>query len=109
MKDKLGVPPGRALGDFLPTITIKAKDFASEITNFNLKKDDLRTERAITGEHEKNNQDVRNVLLGRGIRPESLPPEEDVKKLERRLKADERKLPRKPAPSDGAAASADGR
>ena len=92
MKTRLSVPDSRPLADFLPTITIKAKDFANEITNFNIKKDELQTEPGITREHVKNNQDVRRVLTDRGIRPESLPPAEDVKKLERRLQSDEKKL-----------------
>jgi DNA-damage-inducible protein D len=93
MKKKLGVPESRALADFLPTITIKAKDFATEITNFNVKKDDLFGEDRITMEHVKNNEEVRGVLVKQGIRPEKLPPEEDVKKLERRVKSVEKKLP----------------
>jgi len=95
MKDRLGIPDNRALADFLPTITIKAKDFATEITNFNVKKDErLRNENAISREHIKNNEDVRKVLTNRGIRPEELPPVEDIKKLERRVKAEEKKLPK---------------
>lgn len=94
MKDKLGVPKNRPLADFLPTITIKAKDFANEITNFNIKQNNLRAEPGITGEHVKNNEDVRNVLTGRGIVPEELPPAEDVKKVERRLTSEQKKLPR---------------
>lgn len=94
MKDRLDVPDNRALADFLPTITIKAKDFATEITNFNMKKDDrLRNEATISREHVKNNEDVRRVLTDRGIKPEELPPAEDIKKLERRVKAEEKKLP----------------
>jgi DNA-damage-inducible protein D len=96
MKDKLGVPEGRALADFLPTITIKAKDFANEITNFNIRKDDLKSEPYISQEHVKNNRDVRKVLTNRGIVPESLPPAEDAKKVERRLTSEEKKL-RKPS------------
>jgi len=92
MKGKLRVPLRRPLADFLPTITIKAKDFANEITNFNIKKDELRDERGITHEHVKNNQDVRKVLTDRGIRPESVPPAEDIKKLERRVKSEQKKL-----------------
>lgn len=80
MKDRLGVPDKRPLADFLPTITIKAKDFANEITNFNIKRDDLSTEHEITDEHVKNNSDIRKVLTARGIQPESLPPAEDLKK-----------------------------
>lgn len=95
MKTRLGVPDSRSLADFLPTITIKAKDFATEITNFNLKKDDrLRNEDTISRDHVKNNQDVRKVLTDRGIKPEELPPAEDIKKLERRVKAEEKKLTR---------------
>ena len=94
MKSTLGVPKGRPLADFLPTITIKAKDFANEITNVNIKQRDLSSEERITDEHVKNNRGVRKLLVDRGIVPESLPPAEDVKKLERRLAADARKLPR---------------
>lgn len=94
MKDKLGVPKGRPLADFLPTITIKAKDFANEITNFNVKQRELRAEPGITSEHVKNNQDVRKLLVDRGIVPEALPPAEDVKKVERRLKSEQKKLPK---------------
>ena len=97
MKDRLGMPDNRALADFLPMITIKAKDFANEITNFNIKRDDLRREDAITTEHVKNNQDVRKVLTDRGIRPEELPPAEDIKKLERRVKSEEKLLLKQPA------------
>jgi len=97
MKDRLGMADNRALADFLPMITIKAKDFANEITNFNIKRDDLRREDAITSEHVKNNQDVRKVLTDRGIRPEELPPAEDIKKLERRVKSEEKLLLKQPA------------
>ena len=81
MKQRLQVLGSRPLADFLPTITIKAKDFATEITNFNVKKDDLKGEPAISFEHVKNNQSVRQVLKDRGIKPEELPPEEDIKKV----------------------------
>ena len=94
MKDKIGVPPQRALADFLPTITIKAKDFANEITNFNVKKSDLRTEPDISSEHVKSSKTVRSALKERGITPESLPPAEDVKKIERRLKSEPKKIAR---------------
>ena len=93
MKARLGVPQKRPLADFLPTITIKAKDFANEITNFNIKQNDLRTEGGIAIEHVRNNHEVRKVLTDRGIIPEQLPPAEDVKKVERRLAADQKKLP----------------
>lgn len=94
MKNRLGVPKGRPLADFLPTITIKAKDFANEITNFKIKEHDLRSEDGITHEHVRNNQDVRRLLGDRGIVPERLPPAEDVKKVERRLISEKKKLPR---------------
>lgn len=92
MKKKLGVPEKRPLADFLPTITIKAKDLAAEITSFNTKKNNLRGEPAITGEHVKNNKDVRDLLGKSGIRPEALPPEEDIKKLQRRFKSEGKKI-----------------
>jgi len=92
MKKKLGVPENRPLADFLPTITIKAKDLAAEITNFNVKKNDLKGENPIANEHVKNNKDVRNLLAKSGIKPESLPAEEDIKKLERRVKTDDKKM-----------------
>ncbi len=85
MKSKLGVPKSRPLADFLPTITIKAKDFAGEITHFNVKKEGLLGEDQISEEHVKNNQEVRNLLSKSNILPENLPPEEDIKKLERRI------------------------
>ncbi len=93
MKQKLGVKGTRALADFLPTITIKAKDFANEITNFTLKRDNhVRGEQAITNEHVKNNRDTRELLVKRGIVPENLSPEEDIKKVERRLKSEDKKF-----------------
>jgi len=92
MKFKLSVPKNRPLADFLPTITIKAKDFANEITNFNVQKEDMKGEERITKEHIKNNAGVRKLLKERGITPENLPPEEDIKKVERRLKSEDKKL-----------------
>jgi DNA-damage-inducible protein D len=102
MKDGLGVPDSRPLADFLPTITIKAKDFANEITNFNIKRDDLRTEPGITREHVRNNAEVRKLLGKRGIVPEQLPLAEDIKKIERRVESEQKKLPKqvKPLESD---------
>jgi DNA-damage-inducible protein D len=94
MKSKLKVPEGRPLADFLPTITIKAKDFANEITNFNTKTNNLKSESGISEEHVKNNKEVRGLLVSRGIVPESLPPAEDCKKVERRIEAEKKKLPR---------------
>lgn len=92
MKQRLGVPESRPLADFLPTITIKAKDLANEMTSFNVKTHDLRTEPAITDEHVDNNTEVRRALAERGIQPEKLPPAEDAKKLERRLASEGKKL-----------------
>lgn len=86
MKRKLGVAENRPLADFLPTITITAKQLATEITNFNVKKNNLKGEGNITQEHVKNNTDVRGLLGKSGIKPEELPAEEDIKKLERRVK-----------------------
>lgn len=91
MKKKLGVKSG-ALADFLPTITIKAKDFAAELTNFNVEKADMKGEQIITREHVKNNQGVRKLLKERGIEPEKLPPAEDIKKLKRRVACHEKSL-----------------
>jgi DNA-damage-inducible protein D len=92
MKARLGIPDNRALADFLPTITIKAKDFANELTNVNIRKTDLESESAITNEHVKNNHDVRGLLLKSGIKPETLPAEEDLKKIERKVKSEDKKL-----------------
>lgn len=91
MKARWKVPDSRPLADFAPTIILKAKDFATEITIFNARAHAMKTERAISAEHVTNNQAVRKTLLDRGIRPETLPPEEDVKKVERRVTSDERK------------------
>ena len=93
MKTRLGVPDSRPLDDFWPTITIKAKDFANEITNFNIKRDGLSNEPSISVEHVKNNRDVRDLLLKRGIQPEALPAAEDLKKVERRVQSEAKKLP----------------
>jgi DNA-damage-inducible protein D len=92
MKERLGVQQSRPLADFLPTITIKAKDFATEITIFNVKDKDLKAGDKIAWEHVINNQGVRKLLLERGIKPESLPAAEDVKKLERRVKSADQKF-----------------
>jgi DNA-damage-inducible protein D len=95
MKLRLNVPSGRALADFLPTVTIKAKDLANEITNHNVRTNHgLRGEEAVTHEHVRNNENMREMLGKSGIRPELLPPEEDAKKLERRLKSEGKKLPK---------------
>lgn len=95
MKNKLGVSDKRPLADFLPSVTIKAKDLANEITGFNVKKDQsLKGEMPITGEHTKNNQNMREMLRKSGIYPENLPAEDDTKKLERKLKSESKKLPK---------------
>lgn len=92
MKTRLGVKDNRPLADFLPTLTIAAKNLATEMTNYNVEKKDLKGECAITGEHVQNNLSVREMLGQRGIKPEELPPSEDIKKLERRVKSQEKKL-----------------
>ncbi len=92
MKDKLGVPNGRPLADFLPTITITAKNLATEITNHNVKQKNLYGENSIANEHVQNNESVRGLLTERGIKPEELPPADDLKKLERKVKSDEKKM-----------------
>ncbi len=89
MKDRLGVPGSRALADFQPTILLKAKDFATEITIFNSKEKGMHSEQSISEEHIINNRSVRKILLERGIKPESLPAAEDIKKVERKLKSEE--------------------
>lgn len=95
LKRKMGVPDSRPLADFLPTISIKAKDFAAEMTSVNVQSKDLQGERDITAEHEDNNRAVRQMLIQRGIVPENLLPAEDVKKVERRLASDEKKALKK--------------
>lgn len=92
MKNKFGITQSRPLADFLPTLTIAAKNLATEMTNHNVAQEDLHGESAITREHVQNNVSVRGMLGQRGIRPENLPPEEDIKKLERRVKSEEKKL-----------------
>ncbi|MDO4472526.1 MAG: DNA damage-inducible protein D [Bacillota bacterium] len=91
MKDKYGIKSG-ALADKLPAVTIAAKNLATEMTNLNVESKDLHGEDSITTEHVENNSSVRSMLGERGIKPEELPPDEDIKKIERRLKSDERKL-----------------
>ncbi len=92
MKKRLGVSDNRPLADFLPTLTIAAKNLATEMTNYNVEEKDLQGEASITVEHVQNNVTVRVMLGQRGIRPEDLPASEDIKKLERRVKAQEKKL-----------------
>ncbi|MEI6166207.1 MAG: DNA damage-inducible protein D [bacterium] len=95
MKEKFGIIDARPLADFLPTLTIAAKNLATEMTNHNVQQADLQGESAITHEHIQNNTSVRQMLGQRGIKPEALPPEEDIKKLERRVKSEEKKLEQK--------------
>ena len=96
MKRRVGAPEKRPLADFISTIAIKAKDLAAEMTSVNVQQKDLRGLPGIEREHIDNNSAVRNMLLDRGIRPETLPPAEDIKKVERRLKSDEKRiLPKK--------------
>ena len=92
MKKKLGVKDNRPLADFLPTLTIAAKNLATEMTNYNVEEKDLQGETSITEEHIQNNFTVREMLGQRGIRPEDLPVSEDIKKLERRVKSQEKKI-----------------
>lgn len=92
MKAKMGIPDNRPMADFLPTITIKAKDLAAEITNYNVRQNNMHGEQPIAKEHVKNNTEVRELLGKSGIKPEELPPQEDIKKLERRVKANDKKL-----------------
>ncbi|MCD7744262.1 MAG: DNA damage-inducible protein D [Lachnospiraceae bacterium] len=92
MKERLGVKDTRPLADFLPTLTIAAKNLATEMTNYNTEEKDLQGETAITVEHVQNNASVRQMLGSRGIKPEELPPSEDLKKLERRVKSQEKKI-----------------
>ena len=92
MKLRLGVKANRPLADFLPTLTIAAKNLATEMTNYNVESNDLHGESAITHEHVQNNQTVRQMLGQRGIKPEELPPAEDIKKLERKVARDEKAI-----------------
>lgn len=92
MKSKLGVRDNRPLADFLPTLTIAAKNLATEMTNYNVEEKDLQGEVAITVEHVQNNSTIRDMLGKRGIKPENLPPSEDIKRLERRVKSQEKKI-----------------
>ena len=92
MKQRLGIKGSRPLADFLPTLTIAAKNLATEMTNHNVEQKDLYGEGNITQEHVQNNSSVRNMLASRGIKPENLPAAEDIKKVERRTVSEEKKL-----------------
>ena len=102
MKAQWRVPDTRPLADFAPTIILKAKDFAAEITIHNAREHQMQSEGQISSEHITNNQAVRETLLSRGIRPEALPPAEDVKKVERRLTSEEKKALKNPDRSENA-------
>lgn len=95
MKQRLGVSDNRPLADFLPTLTIAAKNLATEMTNYNVEQKDLYGENSICSEHVTNNASVREMLGQRGIKPEELPPDTDIKKLERRVKTQEKKISEK--------------
>ncbi|HFH9951104.1 TPA: DNA damage-inducible protein D [Streptococcus suis] len=92
MKERLGVKNNRPLADFLPTLTIAANNLATEMTNYNVEENNLHGEKSITDEHVLNNTTIRNMLGQRGIKPEELPPAEDLKKLERKVKQQNKKL-----------------
>lgn len=92
MKDKWGVKGNRPLADFMPTVLLKAKDFATAITSFNARDRKMTTEQEISDEHIENHKSVRSTLISRGITPENLAPEEDVRKVERRLNSDQKKV-----------------
>ena len=96
LKRKMSIPDSRPIADFLPTISIKAKDLAAEMTGLNVQSKDLKGETKIEKEHIDNNLAVRNMLTQRGIVPENLPPAEDIKKLQRKLDGDEKKLLKTP-------------
>lgn len=92
LKKKMGIPDNRPVADFLPTISIKAKDLAAEMTGLNVQNKDLKGQNRIENEHIDNNKAVRNMLRQRGIVPENLPPAEDLKKIQRKLDSDDKKV-----------------
>lgn len=92
LKKKMGIPDNRPVADFLPTISIKAKDLAAEMTGLNVQSKDLKGQNKIENEHIENNKAVRNMLTQRGIVPENLPAAEDVKKIQRKLDSDDKKV-----------------
>jgi len=94
MKKKLGVASTRPLADFLPTLTIKAKDFATELTSHNVTEKDLKGAQQISKEHIDNNLAVRKMLKERGVLPEQLPAAEDIKKVQRKIATEEKKIPK---------------
>lgn len=93
MKHRLGIRTvKKPLADYLPTVTLKAKDFATALTNHNITEKNFSTEASISSDHTKNNQNIRKLLLNEGIIPEQLPPAEDVQKVRRKLKSQEKKI-----------------
>ena len=92
MKNKLGINKNRPLADFLPNVTIAAKQLATEITNFNVEEQEMFGEEPISNEHVQNNESIRRTLLDRGIKPEELPPSEDIKKVKRSVERENKKL-----------------
>ena len=92
MKLKYNIKDNKPLADFMPTILLKAKDFATEITIHNAKEHQMNSEKQISDEHITNNKTVRNTLISRGIIPETLSPQEDVKKIERKLLFTDKKV-----------------
>lgn len=94
MKKRLGIKDTRPLADFLPTLTIAAKNLATEMTNYNVEKEDMQGEYAITKEHVQNNIELREMLGKRGIKPEELPAAEDIKKIERKVASEQKKIER---------------
>ena len=92
LKKRLTIPESRPLADFLPTISIKAKDLAAEMTGLNVQNKDLKGHNPIEKEHIENNLAVRKMLTERGIVPENLPPADDVKKIQRKLEGEEKKI-----------------
>jgi len=94
MKQKLNVPEKRALADFLPEVTISAKQLSNAITSHNVKENNFSGENTISSEHQRSNKEVRGALIGAGIYPERLPPSEDIKRVESRLKSEAKKFPK---------------
>lgn len=105
MKQQLAVPENRALADFLPTVTVTAKQLANEMTSYNVKARDIKGENPISSEHQRNNREVRGALTRAGIYPEKLPPAEDIKKVQKRLNSESKKLPKNVEKIKGASES----
>jgi DNA-damage-inducible protein D len=101
LKKKMGIPDNRPVADFLPTISIKAKDLAAEMTGLNVQNKDLKGQNLIENEHVDNSLAVRKMLVARGIQPENLPALEDVKKVQRKLSGDDKKVLKDSKPTKG--------